>query len=301
VHDTRVIAGGRPATFRLLSRDVLEVTIPAGVMTLRDVGACSSETAARPRPAALVLASGVETLPGPAGVEMPPTTASGPIVPGCLAECTHRETVDIHVATPYGVSGHLLVPVVSTRDAEGPGTMPAFEAACTLRLTFAAARVTGSTIPQARVDEFYESDCDVLAIRVPRAFIPPSKAELSLVLRDAATGETAATFAFPDPFFDAQGRRYLITGGDLRNFIGDTSRPATDKTLRGAVKPWLDRLLQQGRLAEPGDRSVLTLSAAIVAGQQEVPVGGGITVTCTRRGLTTTEPRESLLPLDTGD
>ncbi|MEI6241031.1 MAG: hypothetical protein WCR51_11610, partial [Planctomycetia bacterium] len=34
VHDTRVIAGGRPARFRLLSREVMEVEVPPGVHTL---------------------------------------------------------------------------------------------------------------------------------------------------------------------------------------------------------------------------------------------------------------------------
>ncbi|MFM8435668.1 MAG: hypothetical protein ACKOBP_10080, partial [Planctomycetia bacterium] len=34
VHDTRVVAGGRPARFRLLSREVMEVEIPPGVQTI---------------------------------------------------------------------------------------------------------------------------------------------------------------------------------------------------------------------------------------------------------------------------
>jgi hypothetical protein len=297
VHDTRVIAGGRPAAFRLLSRDVLEVTIPAGVMTLRDTAACGAATAARLRPGAVVPAAGVETLPGPPPVA--PAQADATEWPD--ADCNHRETVDIHVATPYGVSGHLLVPVVRGAAADDVGTLPAFEAACTIRLTFAATRATGSTAVQARVDEYYGSDCESIAIRVPRAFVPPAKAGLSLVLRDAATGETAATLTFPDPFFDARGRRYLVAGGDLRNLVGDTSRPATDKTLRGAVKPWLDRLLQRGRLTEPGAEAALTLSAAIVAGQQVVPVEGGLTVICTRRGPTATEPREASPAPDGGD
>ena len=54
--------------------------------------------------------------------------------------------------------------------------------------------------------------------------------------RVPATGATAATFSFDGLAFDARNSRYMIAGGDLRNFIGDTSRPATDKTLRGAVK-----------------------------------------------------------------
>jgi hypothetical protein len=298
VHDTRVITGGRPAAFRLLSRDVMEVTIPAGVTTLRDPAACGADTAAWPRRPQHRLASGVEPLPGPPpdGVLSPLSAVPLPGPYDADGECHRRETVDIHVATPYGVSGHLLVPVVRGAATAGAEALPAFEAACTIRLTFAAAKVTGSTVPQARVDEYYRSDCDAIAIRVPPAFIPPAKAGLSMVLRDAATGETAATLTFPDPFFDARGRRYLIAGGDLRNLVGDTSRPATDKTLRGAVKPWLDRLLQQGRLAEAGDGVALALSATLVAGQQQVPVEGGLTVTCTRRGLTATEPSEPPLP-----
>jgi hypothetical protein len=94
-----------------------------------------------------------------------------------------------------------------------------------------------------------------------------------------------------DPFFDARHSRYSIAGGDLRNFVGDTSRPATDKTLRGALKPYLDTLLQQGRLGADGDAVSLTISAELVAGQQVLPVGGTIAVTATRRGRTAVEPQ----------
>ena len=76
----------------------------------------------------------------------------------------------------------------------------------------------------------------------------------------------------------------MIAGGDLRNFVGDTSRPATDKTLRGAVKPYLDALLATGGLAEDGDSVALSLTAEIVAGDRAVPVSGSVPVTATRRG-----------------
>ena len=82
----------------------------------------------------------------------------------------------------------------------------------------------------------------------------------------------------------------MIAGADLRNFVGDTSRPATDKTLRGALKPYLDHLLQQGMIAEDGESVPFELSAAIVAGQQEVPVAGSVAVQATRRGKTVVEP-----------
>jgi hypothetical protein len=205
---------------------------------------------------------------------------------GCGTDCNRREVVDIHLATPYGVSGHLLVPVAG-RGAASPAGRPAFDRPCTIGLTCAATR---AATPAAKVDEFFTATCDAIAIVMPDSFIPPAKAGLRVVLQDAATGSTAATFTFPEIVFDARHGRYLLAGGDLRNFVGDTSRPASDKTLRGAVKPYLDSLLQQGGLADEGDTVALTLTAAIVSGEHEVPVGGEMSVTVTRRGKAAAEP-----------
>ncbi len=82
-------------------------------------------------------------------------------------------------------------------------------------------------------------------------------------------------------------------GGDLRNFVGDTSRPATDKTLRGAVKPYLDALLATGWLSQAGDSVALVLTAEIVAGERAVPVSGSLPVTATRRGQDPLHPPEA--------
>lgn len=62
VHETRVIAGGRPAEHRLLSREIMEVTIPPSTQRLGDG--------------------------------------------------RNPNAIDIHVATPYGASSHMLVPTV---------------------------------------------------------------------------------------------------------------------------------------------------------------------------------------------
>jgi len=88
----------------------------------------------------------------------------------------------------------------------------------------------------------------------------------------------------------------VIAGAQLRNFIGDTSRPATDKTLRGAVKPYLDSLLLRGGLADDGDAVPLTITVALVSGEHELPIGGEIAVQATRRGKTTTEPVPDATP-----
>ncbi|MFM8414657.1 MAG: hypothetical protein ACKOCX_08025 [Planctomycetota bacterium] len=292
IHDTQVIAGGRPVRFELLGRDVIRVDVPGGVQTLSPAEACGHPAAALAGRRTVQLASAAEPLPAPVGQTgslpnaAPPSAGfkPAPLVAAdcCALDCNRREVVAIHLATPYGVSGRLLVPVTPRASAGGGG--PAFVSGCGFDLSFSTTKSSASPTESARVDEFYRSACDALEIAVPASFIPPEKGELRLVLRDEARGVTAATFSFPNPFFDGSRGRYVIAGGDLRNFVGDTSRPATDKTLRGAVKPYLDALLATGGLAEDGDSVLLTLTAEIVAGERAVPVAGSVPVTATRRG-----------------
>lgn len=66
VHETKVLTGNRNAAFSLLSREVMEVRIPAGVQVIK-----------------------------------PENSSEFP-----------NGYVDVHVATPYGVSGHLAIPVI---------------------------------------------------------------------------------------------------------------------------------------------------------------------------------------------
>jgi hypothetical protein len=286
VHDTSVIAGGLPCRFTLVSREVLRVEVPPGARPIMPP-ACAA-VARAPRAARLALVAATEPLPAPPEADLPPPAAA-PGAPCGLHECGRREMIDVHLATPYGVSGHLLVPVART--AAGSDGGPAFADACRLDLTFTVAKTAGTRTEAARIDEYFASTCDSLAIAVPASFIPPAKVELRLLVRDPATGATAAGFSFADPPFDARASRYVIAGGDLRNFVGDTSRPASDKTLRGALKPYLDHLLAQGRLADEGESAAFTLTASLVAGQQVVPVGGAIDVRATRRGKTVVEPK----------
>jgi hypothetical protein len=283
IHDTEVIAGGRRLPFTLIGRDVIRVDIPGGVQTIPAAEGCSAGTSARLGRGRVQLASAAEPLPAP--------RSSLPAAADCCGiDCNNREAVPIHLATPYGVSGRLLVPVIPRAGRSGGG--PAFVAGCGFDLFFSTGRSSSSPTEVARVDEFYDASCDAIEIAVSESFIPPSKATLQLRLRDEARGVTAASFSFANPFFDGSRGRYVIAGGDLRNFVGDTSRPATDKTLRGAVKPYLDALLATGGLADDGDSVALMLTAEIVAGERAVPVAGSLPVTATRRG------KESVLPAD---
>ncbi len=78
VHETKVIAGGKCIPeFTLLSREIMQVTIPANANALRF---CDERQ---------------------------------PRVPcdGGQSGCVEKQFVDVHVATPYGVTNHLLIPV----------------------------------------------------------------------------------------------------------------------------------------------------------------------------------------------
>ncbi len=312
VHDTRVIAGGRPARFRLLSREVMEIEVPPGVQAIGndDCASCvhespsreargsanargawgrrgpRDETFAAPEPAwaegrilPVSSAQPVEPLPAPA------ETAAAPFA------CHDRAFIDIHLATPYGVTSHLLVPVARRLGSGESGCTLAFADGNALRLSFTVGKAAGTRTEAARVDEFFAADGDQLAILAPGVFVPPAKGVLQFVLRDESSGATAAEFSFDPLAFDARASAYVIAGGDLRNLVGDTSRPATDKTLRGALKPYLDALLARGEIAADGDTIPFTLTATLVADGQRVPVAGAIPLTATRRGKTTVEPQ----------
>ncbi len=288
VHDTRVVVGGKPARFRLLSREIMQVEVPAGVATVAAAPHRTDLALARTGP--LVLATASEPLPEPRdAIQLPaPCDDCDASAPACLVECNRREAVELHVATPYGVTGSLMVPV--ERRHAGEASSLSFAASCTIGLTFAVTKATDSKAETAKVDEFFSSTCDAIAITVPRSFIPPAKAELRLLVRDTSTNETAAVFSWDNPFFDARRGGYVLAGADLRNFVGDTSRPATDKTLRGAVKPYLDALLMRGELADDGDTVTLGMAASLVSAGYEVPIGGELAVRITRRGKTIAEP-----------
>ena len=362
LHDTSVIAGGKPVPVTLISRQVLRAEIPPGVQVIRlpsKSQPMATPTAARhahPRRAvarrsstAIVLASGTERIPTPAGTSPNPLRGEGedarkgrergndhgqspsqsqsqgqgrnqdggqdqdpsqgdteppsvlrrrsiqfplpappaPAAPTtavcrdddpCSECCDVQAFVDVHMATPYGVSDHLLIPVYD------PGTPPAPAPApsCDLSIDPGAAIELTTTKTKTggwRVDEFFRGSSDRITITAPSSFAAPAGAELRCTLRDDRSGATVATFSVPAPPFLSSARAYVFTGADLRNFIGDTSRPATDKTLRGAIKPYVDHLgARRNDGGLPDVACDLTLTAELAAGQQVIPVDGSVAV-----------------------
>ncbi len=194
----------------------------------------------------------------------------------CAECCDVEQYVDIHMATPYGVSDHLFIPIYD------PGQASAQPIACDLAFAPGASLAMTTTKTKSgawKINEYYQGSSDRIAIDAPTSFAAPQGAELRCTLRDEETGNTIATFSVPTPAFQSASHDYVFTGADLRNFIGDTSRPATDKTLRGAIKPYIDHLATtQNEGGLPNVACNLNLTAELATGQQVIPVTGSIAI-----------------------
>ena len=178
---------------------------------------------------------------------------------------------------PYGVSDHLLIPVYQQTSATTSAT-----AACELSFAPDAAVSLTTTKTKTggwRMNEFFQTNSDRIRIQAPSSFAAPQNAELQCTLLDNATGKAVATFSVPAPTFHSVEREYVMTGSDLRNFVGDTSRPATDKTLRGAIKPYIDHLgSQRTDSGQPDVNCNLTLTAQLVIASQVIPIRGALAI-----------------------
>ena len=221
-----------------------------------------------------------------------PAESPSPI-PDCDARCGKAETpcdaaprtepehyVDVHLATPYGVSGHLLIPVVrqpACASASNPDP-----SACSLVIAPPAGiELTASPTKAGtwRVNEYFAAVPESISIRVPKWFVPPPKAEINWTIREPGPpgepGTVVGKLSTAAPHFEACTPAYVFDGAELRNLVGDTSRPATDKTLRGAIKPYLDHIGSQPSASF--DRQ-LFVTAALVAGGQSIPIEGTLAI-----------------------
>jgi hypothetical protein len=221
-----------------------------------------------------------------------PAESPSPI-PDCDARCGKAETpcdvaprtepehyVDVHLATPYGVSGHLLIPVVrqpACASASNPDP-----SACSLVIAPPAGiELTASPTKAGtwRVNEYFAAVPESISIRVPKWFVPPPKAEINWTIREPGPpgepGTVIGKLSTAAPHFEACTPAYVFDGAELRNLVGDTSRPATDKTLRGAIKPYLDHI---GSQPSASINRQLFVTAALVAGGQSIPIEGTLAI-----------------------
>jgi hypothetical protein len=136
VHQTRVIVGGKEISAgdqEMLSRQVMKVTIPAGTLAITGesgrVCGCTGcpATPGKPGPAADVKPMAPA---GPGGMASEPVALldnqkrsadQSPAVAPMQAAEPEDLFVDIHVATPYGVTTHLLIPACKAAKAGDGG------------------------------------------------------------------------------------------------------------------------------------------------------------------------------------
>ncbi|MFZ4733902.1 MAG: hypothetical protein ACOYK7_15285, partial [Pirellulales bacterium] len=208
--------------------------------------------------------------PGVAGstFEILAPTAPSPGNATGVAGCNDVPSIDVHLATPYGVSNHLLIPVVQaggqSTDSPAAGGL-ALAKAMSLNL-FAEKPKDSDTW---RLRDHFELDPAAMVISTPQGFMPPANARIHMELANTAANEFTS-LSIPAPEFDTRAGVYRLTGADLRNFIGDGSRPSGDATLRGALAPLVN--------ANGGKGGVYTARLSLGTTHQQEPIAGSFTV-----------------------
>ncbi len=234
VHSTQLIAGGRNLPFTLISRQVMEVEIPAGVQTLQ-------------------------------------RTQDG--------EGRLDQVVDIHLATPYGVSGHMLVPVAkassSTRNI-GNGQVAwrnGSKLTLTATITTTAAVGGNPATKSTAISNLFNAVPDVWLIDIPQISPVPASIILKLFVHDANDGTFVGTFATPALNFDASNSTAYLTGNELNTIAIGSSNSIS--TVAKDYVTWLasNRSFSNGTVS-------LRVTAALDqgAGRPLVPIDGGFDV-----------------------
>jgi hypothetical protein len=214
--------------------------------------------------------TGRRVQPGVAGstFEILAPTAPSPGNATGVAGCNDVPSIDVHLATPYGVSNHLLIPVVQaggqSTDSPAAGGL-ALAKAMSLNL-FAEKPKDSDTW---RLRDHFELDPAAMVISTPQGFMPPANARIHMELANTAANEFTS-LSIPAPEFDTRAGVYRLTGADLRNFIGDGSRPSGDATLRGALAPLVN--------ANGGKGGVYTARLSLGTTHQQEPIAGSFTV-----------------------
>ncbi|NLS92640.1 MAG: hypothetical protein GXX96_10830 [Planctomycetaceae bacterium] len=221
VHDTRVIAGGQPIAFQLISRQLMQVEIPTGLQVL---------TRGRSEPS------------GKVDPEEP------------------QDVVDVHLATPYGVSSHLLVPVAAAKTVRERVKFEMCSGAV-LTLTY----TKSGTPPTRTFDKFFRFKPDALVIRVPHAAELTDSATITFSLHDAR----ARTFLGQFPLSST-----ALSKGSLEYRLSETNLSEMATQIQKLAEPYLQYL-----------RNVDTISVRVTAEMpNKTPVEGHfIAVICERK------------------
>ena len=214
VHDTQVIAGGRTVPFELISRQLMKVEIPTGVQVL---------TRGTSKP----------------GGEFNPREL--------------EEVVDVHLATPYGVSSHLLVPVASAGAAVPAIGSFEMRPGANLDLYYTS-KTTG-----IEIDDFFTLNQTALVVRAPRIAEVSNKVSITFFVRDAIEKTYIGSFDVTEIPLNQCDYEYYITGNKLKTLVTGTNM------LKNVIIPYLTHEQAQGSV-EFEVTAALTSSGIPIAG-----------------------------------
>lgn len=226
VHDTRVMAGNRMCQVRMLSREVMQVTVPPGVQVhkRRQMAPPLGGSAATAAPCPQCPTVAVDTsTPVPLFPDQRvPKPTSDPLCPVLENPCCNTEYVELVLATPYGIAAPLEVPVVRSvcPDPQLGWNLAATPYEITYRYKYDA---TAKTLTIDDKDIYLTGD-HRLAIGLPASVMvldsTLTKVSLSLA---AATGGVAplADLDINTLRFNQAKREYAIEGNNFVNFHKD--------------------------------------------------------------------------------
>ena len=243
VHETRLIAGNKSVPVELLSREIMQVTIPPGVRAFKE------------------------------------------------EEDSDDYVVDVHLATPYGITRHLHIPVNTPGKSDFSSNSPSTEPLW-MTQNFAAKYLyqVGTDDPETSVFEmpFDISDLEIRKVTEDIKLIRPAMpafgsetAKLSLSLSDPNTG--AILNLGGDGFQltkSKDGKYYHLKSGELFSLLkaikGDTTKGIIQYFHNGGMKKHPPKNYQ----FELTGKLVLTVGEAGTTnmGKTELPLPGTIKV-----------------------
>lgn len=190
------------------------------------------------------------------------------------------EVVDVHIATPYGVSGHLAVPVAKegaaltsspTEIAWIPGAKLKLSALVTTPKPMASPPVNDVSVS---VDKFFTVNSPQLAIQFPLVSATPINPKFQIFIRDDVTNTDLGSFEIQGLAFDARSNEFHISANTLELFVNGS---ANAKTLASRIVPYL--VWRQNHGGAPKTLN-LSLHAALVSGEgrPRIPVSGRVEV-----------------------
>lgn len=226
ISQSRLIVGNHEIPFRLLSRQIMEVTLPPGLPILRDKNLYKKEMNEQ-----------------------------------------YDGYLDAHIATPYGVSGHLLIPVVrDTRDSSLPYvTMPATRMEVEAKYTTTGGKrsVSSTTI---KTSDFPHID----ALPYLGLNRPPIKVVLYPTVGNDRLAPVTIDGVAPSP----DGMRYDLREKLIEQFLATGS----GTRLFESLKEYSDYLLNNR--PSLGDRFDVPVEVAVFveAGKKRIPVEGNFSI-----------------------